>query len=71
MESFAPIYAKPGDENFKKLYDEYERVFGDRPPVGDHPEDYRAALDAVNLTRTLFKSNAQRAPVTRWPSQVA
>lgn len=69
METTYPIY--PREKDFKSLYDEYERIFGDRPPNGSQPEDYNAARNALEFASFQDPAIRRTEPVKVWPSQKA
>ncbi len=60
----------PTDADYKRVWDDYKRFFGERPPAGNSQADYDAAAwacESVELSRIAPTIKAE--PVKEWPSQ--
>ncbi len=70
MESIYKIYPESRDD-FERVWRDYERVFGERPPEGYDLDDHgeaRLALECADL-RARFGDVVSVAPVSEWPSR--
>lgn len=71
MEDYTPSYAARA-EDFERVWSDYERAFGERPPAGYARRDYDAAVRACrSAILARIAPDIKPEPVKEWPSQAA